>query len=507
MKILAMYLPQFHQIPENDTWWGKGFTEWTAVKNAKPLFEEHYLPRIPKDNYYYDLLKKETMKFQEELMHQYGVDGMVFYHYYFKEGRKVLEKPAENLLKWKDIDMPFCFSWANETWARSWSRLRQKNVWFNDEESRKKPEDSGILLQQSYGNENDWRKHFFYLLPFFKDKRYIKKDGKPIFLIYKTDDIACLPQMLELWRKLSIENGFPGLYVISSNSRSDVCDAQVSLEPGPTLDLYNPQKYKNEKLALTIEYDEVVSKSIELQRYMRSHDYYGSAFPGFDDSPRRVGTVVVNSSPELFYFYLKSIIQLGIERKNEFVFINAWNEWGESMYLEPDEQYGFGYLEAVRKAKYDAIKEKSEVMLQGEEMGNLILNYEKRLNKYRSYWKLFDNWLTLKEQNKELKYYLLSKGFRKIAIYGIGMVGQHLLTELENTEIEIAFGIDGKGDSLKQKFPVYTLNDELPRIDGVIVTVGYEFQSIKQKLQNKGIQNIISLEQMIGSLLESESEI
>ena len=144
MKTIAMYLPQFHRVKENDAWWGEGYTEWTAVKNAKPLFEGHNQPRVPLHENYYNLLEKSTMEEQAELAQQYGVDGFCFYHYYFKDGRKILEKPAENLLNWTDIKLPFCFCWANETWARTWSNVGNKNSWNEQLEVKGSKSESGV---------------------------------------------------------------------------------------------------------------------------------------------------------------------------------------------------------------------------------------------------------------------------------------------------------------------------------------------------------------------------
>ena len=219
MKVIAMYLPQFHRVKENDEWWGDGFTEWTSVKSAKKLFPEHEQPNVPLNHRYYDLMNPETMRWQAGLMHQYGVDGMGFYHYYFKDGRRILERPAENLLHWKDIDMPFCFSWANESWVRSWSRLTKQrgNPWFAKFDPEGARDDDGILLEQSYGGEDAWRAHFAYLSSFFHDRRYILHDNQPLFLIYKPRDIPCLREMLQLWDKLAQEEGFDGVYAIGSN--------------------------------------------------------------------------------------------------------------------------------------------------------------------------------------------------------------------------------------------------------------------------------------------------
>ena len=179
MKLLAYYLPQFHRVPENDNWWGEGFTEWTAAKKAKALFKGHYQPHEPWNDNYYNLLEKETMQWQAKLMHQYGIDGMCFYHYWFGEGEKILEKPAENLLKWIDIDMPFCFSWANQSWVQSWSKLKGFS-WLSGQKEESSGNESSVIFQQKYGREEEWKVHFQYLLPFLKDKRYIQYDGKPL---------------------------------------------------------------------------------------------------------------------------------------------------------------------------------------------------------------------------------------------------------------------------------------------------------------------------------------
>ena len=218
MKTIAMYLPQYHRTPENDEWWGEGFTDWVAVRNAKPLYDGHCQPRVPYNGYYYDLLQKDTMIWQASLMKKYGIDGVCMYHYWFKDGRRILEKPMENLLKWTDIDMPFCICWANETWARSWSDIGSKNTWMTSEEKDRAREGNGVLLLQDYGKRLQWEEHFNYFLPFFKDDRYIRIDGKSVVLLYRTSEIYCLEEMLECWRELADKNGLGSLYVIGGNA-------------------------------------------------------------------------------------------------------------------------------------------------------------------------------------------------------------------------------------------------------------------------------------------------
>ena len=286
MKILAMYLPQFHRVKENDEWWGQGFTEWTSVRAATPLYADHFQPRVPMQENYYDLMQKETMEWQADLMQTYGIDGMCFYHYWFRDGRQILEKPAENLLGWKDINMPFCFCWANETWARSWSKLNSKNSWANIFEEEKQESDSGILLEQNYGNESDWEKHFQYLLPFFKDKRYIKINNSPVFVIYKTSQITCLAEMLQLWNIWARENGFDGIYIIGANTNT-VSEKMVDRV------LYHEPQYSNIKLwncdkkrgqVITVNYNDVWRAILDNVSISQKVCFGG--FVGYDDTPR-----------------------------------------------------------------------------------------------------------------------------------------------------------------------------------------------------------------------------
>ena len=194
MKIIAFYLPQFHTIPENDEWWGEGFTEWSNVKAAKQLFENHRQPRVPLDNKYYNLLDRDTLAWQIELAKKYGVYGFCFYHYYF-DGHMLLEKPMEIMRNDPTLNIPYCISWANENWTNAWKA--DGNV--------------KTLIQQTYGDKGQWRAHFEYLLPFFKDENYIKEDNRPFFVIYRPEIIPCLNEMLDYWNQLAIENGFCGM--------------------------------------------------------------------------------------------------------------------------------------------------------------------------------------------------------------------------------------------------------------------------------------------------------
>lgn len=190
MKVIAFYLPQFHNIPENDEWWGDGFTEWVNVKKSKPLYEGHYQPRVPLNENYYNLLDDNVKKWQVDLAKKYGIYGFCYYHYWFS-GHMLLEKPMEQMLANKEIDLPFCVCWANEPWTKAWVGDAKK-----------------VLIPQNYGREKEWREHFDYLLPFFKDERYITVDGRPLFVLYRPEIVGCLNEMLDYWNKLAKENGF-----------------------------------------------------------------------------------------------------------------------------------------------------------------------------------------------------------------------------------------------------------------------------------------------------------
>ena len=352
MKIIAFYLPQFHNIPENDEWWGDGFTEWTNVKKAKPLFDGHEQPLIPLNNNYYNLLEKETVVWQTKLMNEYGVDGMIYYHYYFC-GKKLLEKPAENLLKDKTINQPFFFCWANHSWIRSWNGT------------------SEVLVEQKYGTENDWKEHFEYLLQFFKDERYEKRKNKPLLMIFKSD----FPEknaMLDYFNTECIKHGFDGICIIETyhgqsypngleelkNNKSKCTEFIFLREPAMALTMYiDSIKYKPKWINMKLK--EFFAKK-KLLSYVRTYDgntlydimlnykIESTLIPGvffqWDNTPRHSFRGYIISSPEREKFneYIKKI------KGCEYLFINAWNEWAEGMILEPTEQNKFKYLEWIR---------------------------------------------------------------------------------------------------------------------------------------------------------------
>lgn len=369
MKLISFYLPQFHTIPENDAWWGEGFTEWTNVKRGKPFYKNHYQPRIPLNHDYYDLSDSKIMERHMKLAKKYGIQGFCFYHYYFT-GKKLLELPLENLLKNKKADLPFCLAWANQSWERTWY---------------KKDASGKMLLKQTYGNEEEWTEHFHYLLPFFKDKRYITCEGMPVFLIYLPQDFPRINKMISLWNRLAKENGIPGIYftgmntIYKSNRTITGLNAMVDFEPLRTLrdissikqnlasfkkDIFEKTGIKkcqvlNRILANNLYSFDEINKIILNRKQQNKITTFSGAFPGWDNTARKdeSGLIIRGSTPKKFERYLSDLIYK--EKEKEFIFINAWNEWSEGAYLEPDERYGYAYLSAVKRAT-ESLKNLSE---------------------------------------------------------------------------------------------------------------------------------------------------
>ena len=370
VKIISFYLPQFHTIPENDERWGKGFTEWTNVRKAQPLFPGHDQPRVPL-NGEYNLLDDCVKIRQANLAKQYGVYGFCYYHYWFKNGRKLLEKPAEQMLANPAVDIPFCFCWANENWSKNWDGGNRE-----------------VIMEQDYGKQDDWEQHFQYLLQFFNDDRYITVDGKPLFVIYKPDQIIDLYQMTAYWRRRAVEEGFPGLclafrfptYYSDMYYRDDVFDFRIgfepvharnlaSMKPGTSkkvkiirkflgedaLSAYRKKRNnrasagfaKPQSLAMYF-YDEIWEKILSAEW---TEEFIPGAFVDWDNTPRnKHGIVHIGFTIEKFEKYMTLLINRARAENKPMVFLNAWNEWGEGAYLEPDEKYKYEKLEAVKSS-------------------------------------------------------------------------------------------------------------------------------------------------------------
>lgn len=366
MKIITFYLPQFHEIPENNEWWGKGFTEWVNVKKAKPLFAEHYQPRIPKDRKYYNLLDINTIKWQVDLAKKSGIYGFCFYHYWF-DGHMLLEKPVELFLKNKDINFKYCLSWANEDWTNAWVSHNTKT-----------------LISQTYGKQDEWKRHFDYLKKFFLDERYIKINGKPLMIIYRPEIIPCLNDMLDYWSELARKEGLEGIsfayqhvnFGLMKKKDDSRFDFQIEYQPSyvitemksrsnsmlrnfkKKIDIFS-QTYFHRTISLsnfnknveTYNYDEMWNRI--LSRRPDSEKNVPGAFVDWDNTPRRgnKGSLMVGTSPEKFETYLRKQIKRARNVYNkDMLFMFAWNEWAEGGYLEPDERYGTAYLDAIKNA-------------------------------------------------------------------------------------------------------------------------------------------------------------
>lgn len=359
MKVLALYLPQYHEIAENNNWWGEGYTEWTAVKNAAPLFKNHNQPRIPLNNNYYDLADGgDTLRKQAKIAKEYNVFGFCFYHYWFGK-KQLLEKPMEDLLRHKDIDINFCVCWANETWTRTWYGKSEE-----------------VLIEQEYGLKPEWERHFSYLNKFFRDVRYIKINNMPVVCIYRQADIPCLNEMLDYWDELAKKEGFDGLYIIASRnsvrngpiSTNLIC-AVYNFEPGYStrngMNIFDKALYfggieikhilnrffKTNIFERKISMHKINKRSI--RNYIRDNNNPIKVFPGvsprWDNTPRRGinGSIYYDDSPQEFKMTLESFNKLlGVD---DFIFVNAWNEWGEGAYLEPDCTTRYEYLSVIKE--------------------------------------------------------------------------------------------------------------------------------------------------------------
>lgn len=353
IKIIARYLPQFHEIEENNKWHWQWFTERVNVKKAQSLYPSHIQPKIPYS--YYNLLEAETRKIQWDLAKQYWIYGFCYYHYRF-QWRKLLEKPLEKLLEDNYPDINFCLSWANHSWTKKW--------WGEGKDE--------TLLEQTYWLEEDRTNHFNYLLNFFKKPKYILVENKPLFVIYNIKEIPFYDEMILCRNTLSKENGFDGIYILETLNSfshfqiSSQTDGVVQFEPLLTFSGKNmPYIYKfitGIKLLLhkylwlnfiyRFSYNIIWEKILNwfpIQKYP-SKKYYFWWFANRDNTPRkqRKWYIVTGSSPKQFKKYLNALLKKSKKYGNEFLFLNAWNEWAEWCYLEPDKENGYWYLEAIK---------------------------------------------------------------------------------------------------------------------------------------------------------------
>lgn len=343
-KIIALHLPQYHEIEENNEWWGKGFTDWVNVKKAKPLYEWHKQPIEPLDDYYYDMDSIETLSWQAKLAEKYGIYGFCYYHYWFN-GKLLLERPCELLLNSKEVNEKYCFCWANESWIRTW-----------EVDSRK------VLMQQKYGENSDWLNHIKYLARFFKDERYIRHDNRPVLFVYSLAAIENWDKMLTVWNDYLSSIGVPELYIVefitasndgSAKRNSDaVCEFQPHCVARYNISVMHILKRiicKKLGRPDILDYDYLWKRLLANKRKYKK-PIIRSAFVSFDNTARKMNRAMITKGASPIKFG-KYISQLADDKSRDYVddyiVINAWNEWAEGAVLEPSKEWEFGYLEAL----------------------------------------------------------------------------------------------------------------------------------------------------------------
>lgn len=367
-RLVAFYLPQYHPVPENDEWWGKGFTEWTNVAKALPLFPGHRQPHLPADLGFYDLRVPEVREAQAELARNAGVSAFCYWHYWFGNGRRIIERPFEEVRDSGKPDFPFCLAWANQSWS---------GIWYG--------EPKRTLIKQEYFGLQDEEAHFRWSQKAFEDQRYFRVGGKPMFVVFAPHELPSTKSFIEHWRELALKAGYPGLFFVGVSRRhSNSADLYFDpiLEPFDAVTPLVPSDY--------LQSIGQVTKRTDLRRRVRElnfgarlnalkmsdrwrrptriryadvvkyalHDlppgerFLPSVLPGWDNTPRSGfrGVVYEGETPELFGAYLKKAIDRVAPNKEDqrIVFIKAWNEWAEGNYLEPDSFHGHGFLEMVR---------------------------------------------------------------------------------------------------------------------------------------------------------------
>ena len=344
-RLIAYYLPQFHPITENNTWWGHNFTEWTHVTAARPLFRDHYQPRLPADLGFYDLREPDIRAAQVELARNNGIEGFCYWHYWFA-GKRLLERPFKEVLATGRPDFPFCLAWANQSWTGIWHGVPDR-----------------MLMEQTYPGVKDDKAHFYDVLEAFKDDRYMTVDGKPIFIVYSPDEIPEPKRFTETWRELALKEGLPGLYFIGIampawNPEPHGFDGSIINNPGLILEEMRTGHYRPKYSGLfrrlfrkptVYSYEDTVPYAVP--SHAMDFTQYPCVLPNWDNTPRCGvhGIVFHHSTPELFKIQLKKAFEQVKDRKRDqrIIFIKSWNEWAEGNYLEPDQRFGKGYLEVI----------------------------------------------------------------------------------------------------------------------------------------------------------------
>lgn len=376
-RLIAYYLPQFYPIPENDNVWGKGFTEWINVAKARPLFRGHYQPRIPADLGFYDLRVPEVREQQAEMARDAGVEGFCYWHYWFGNGKMLLQRPFEEVLSSGKPDFPFCLCWANHSWTtRTWtaSKLSQKQT---------------MIAEQTYPGIEDYVAHFNYCLPAFRDHRYITVDGKPLFGIFDPFLFPDMRRFIETWRKLAVENGLPGIYFyaitpsawsLKYDNEGNVVRCNPNLKSSADafenildfgFDGLNSNGQRRAEMMYSGKYKDLALKFLNKYLHFLPGQYYDyqrvvknmfapedkwenifpTVYPQWDRSPRqgKVDSIYVGATPERFKTHLSEAVKLvsNKEEEHRIIFMKSWNEWGEGNYVEPDQKFGHGFLDAI----------------------------------------------------------------------------------------------------------------------------------------------------------------
>jgi lipopolysaccharide biosynthesis protein len=359
VRALAFYLPQFHPIPENDRWWGRGFTEWRSVVRARPLFPGHYQPHLPADLGFYDLRVPEARDAQAELAREAGLDGFCYFHYWF-DGRRLLGRPFDEVLATREPDFPFCLCWANEDWTRTWDGGLTGDV----------------LVRQTYSRSDDLA-HIRWLAEAFTDSRYVRVDGKPLFVVYRAAQLPEPARTTDIWREEASRLGIGDLYLARVESfwderddpRALGFDTAIEFQPdGENLPppLRSGRAWRllgqvglaspayGERLVMS--YPELAATA--LRKPISDYPRFPCVTPRWDNSPRRPdggGWIFTGSTPEVYERWLREVVARARRTSTELVFVNAWNEWAEGNHLEPCQDWGRSYLEATRRALASAL--------------------------------------------------------------------------------------------------------------------------------------------------------
>jgi len=358
-EIIAFYLPQYHPVAENNEWYGPGFTEWTNVGKAKPLFRNHYQPLVPADLGYYDLRLPEVRQAQADLAKEAGIAAFCYYHYWFGNGRQLLEMPLREVVKMKSPDFPFCICWANHTWY--------KKMWSSEHNML----DMQAIMRQEYPGPADWDMHFYALLDTFKDTRYYRINNRLVFVLYHIADIPDAAAYMQRWQELAQKEGLGGFYFMSyiddiadlHNPVHDLCEQKIVCcksnitSLGGNLFVRKLYRFSKQLISRILHiplgvynYNRVRHKLLD--KCFAAENVAPVLIPNWDNTARRgTGAMVLDkATPKNFYKHCKDVFQIIEGKSNQLVFLKSWNEWGEGNYMEPCLRYGHGYLNALKKA-------------------------------------------------------------------------------------------------------------------------------------------------------------